>query len=210
MNRKQTELLEEEKKNLESILLELSENPYSEAFREAVKYKELGLIDYPKIVKKPMNLNKILKNLKKNNYSTPKNCLNDIQLVWDNCKLYNVEESDIYKVAVSLENDTRNMVDEFFGHDLKYGLNNHSYKMLMEKDNKISFEEKNRFLEDINSLKDAEELGRIVDYVKEFCPLAFKEINHEDCQIIVDNLDFKTFHECNRMVMEFLRNNNNV
>lgn len=135
MNRK-GDLNENEISLLETIIYEILENPYSEAFKEPVNYKELGLVDYPKIVKRPMNLNKIMKNLHKSQYTTVRQCLDDIQLVWDNCKLYNVEDSDIYKLAVSLEEETRALVKEYFGSDMKYGQNNPSYKMLIEKENK--------------------------------------------------------------------------
>ena len=201
MNRKP--LPSQTQKSLEKILQTLLENPYSEIFREPVNYKELGLIDYPKIVKKPMNLLKVQKAVQKGN-NTLQTTLNEIQLIWDNCKLYNVEESDIYKVAVILEKETRKMVDEFFGKEIIYGTENHSYKKLMEKDLKIGPEDKKAFLEDIRRLEDPEELGRVVDYVREFCPAAFKEVNREDCQIIVDNLDFTSFRECWEMVKVFL------
>jgi hypothetical protein len=135
MNRK-GDLNENEISLLETIIYEILENPYSEAFKEPVNYKELGLVDYPKIVKRPMNINKIMKNLHKSQYTTVRQCLDDIQLVWDNCKLYNVEDSDIYKLAVSLEEETRALVKEYFGSDMKYGQNNPSYKMLIEKENK--------------------------------------------------------------------------
>ena len=52
-------------------------------------YTELELNDYPIIVKHPMNLLKVQDKLKAREYHTIEEVLDDIQLVWDNCKLYN-------------------------------------------------------------------------------------------------------------------------
>lgn len=49
----------------------------------------MGLIDYPSIVKYPMDLGTINKKLREDRYNTVEEVLDDIQLIWDNCKLYN-------------------------------------------------------------------------------------------------------------------------
>ena len=41
------------------------------------------------IVKKPMDLGTVKKNLSASKYTSVKKALDDIQLIWDNCKLYN-------------------------------------------------------------------------------------------------------------------------
>jgi len=53
----------------------------------------LGLVDYPQIVKHPMDLGTVKKNFRANKYKLVEEVLNDLQLVWDNCKLYNAEGS---------------------------------------------------------------------------------------------------------------------
>ena len=52
-----------------------------------------GLLDYPQIIKKPMDLDTVKKNLKNNKYKLVEDVLNDMQLIWDNCKTYNAEGS---------------------------------------------------------------------------------------------------------------------
>ncbi len=52
-----------------------------------------------------MDLGTVKKNLKNNKYHYVEECLNDIQLIWDNCKLYNSEGSWIYDLALKLENN---------------------------------------------------------------------------------------------------------
>lgn len=49
----------------------------------------MGLTDYPQIVKNPMDLSTINKKLREDRYHTVEEVLDDIQLIWDNCKLYN-------------------------------------------------------------------------------------------------------------------------
>ena len=60
--------------------------------------KVLGLIDYLKYVQKPMDLNTISKNIRDENYRTVENVLDDIQLIFDNCKVYNTSGSVIFSL----------------------------------------------------------------------------------------------------------------
>ena len=52
-------------------------------------FKKLGLVDYPKIIRNPIDLTTIKKKIYYNKYSHLNDFLNEIQLIWDNCKLYN-------------------------------------------------------------------------------------------------------------------------
>jgi hypothetical protein len=52
--------------------------------------------------------------LKNNKYSNLQEALNDIQLIWDNCKLYNIEGSDIYKMAVHCEKLVKKTIEKLF------------------------------------------------------------------------------------------------
>ncbi|KAL4471793.1 hypothetical protein ABPG72_008811 [Tetrahymena utriculariae] len=90
-------------KKLHKILNNLINDPESGEFRKPVYYKALGLEDYKKIIKKPMDLNSVRRNLNKNSYEFLEEILDDIQLVWNNCKLYNEQGSWIYLTAVKLE-----------------------------------------------------------------------------------------------------------
>ena len=49
----------------------------------------LGLLDYPKIIAKPMDLSMVVLKLQQDEYSFVEEILDDIQLIWDNCKKYN-------------------------------------------------------------------------------------------------------------------------
>jgi hypothetical protein len=58
-----------------------------------VDWKTLGLVDYPTIVQKPMDIGTIKNKLTGNCYNVVEDCLDDIQMVWDNCKLYNAKDT---------------------------------------------------------------------------------------------------------------------
>ena len=52
------------------MFTEIEEDPKSYEFRDPVPWKELGLNDYPEIIKKPMDLRTCRKNLIKSKYKT--------------------------------------------------------------------------------------------------------------------------------------------
>lgn len=64
-------------------------------FRQPVDFKALGLHDYLDVVKKPMDLGTVQRKLNANEYRIVEECLDDIQIIWDNCKLYNGTQSVI-------------------------------------------------------------------------------------------------------------------
>ena len=50
-------------------------------------------MDYLSLIKRPMDLGTISKNIQNEQYKFVEQVLNDIQLVWDNCKSYNHSDS---------------------------------------------------------------------------------------------------------------------
>jgi hypothetical protein len=80
-------------KKCSKIVEKLIEDDTSIPFRKPVNWKKLKLTNYPEIVKKPMDLSKISANLKRNAYKSIEECLQDIQQIWENCKLFNESAS---------------------------------------------------------------------------------------------------------------------
>jgi hypothetical protein len=97
---------------LKECLNDIEEDPKSYEFREPVPWKELGLTDYPEIIKKPMDLRTVRKNLGKGKYKRYEDFFRDVQLIWDNCKTYNIQGSDIYKMAEQMEKVSRKSVNK--------------------------------------------------------------------------------------------------
>lgn len=52
---------------------------------------KLGLPDYFKIIKRPMDLGTVKKRLENNYYWSAKECMEDIDQMFQNCYLYNTE-----------------------------------------------------------------------------------------------------------------------
>ena len=80
---------------------------------EPVNWQEMGLLDYPTIIKKPMDFSTILKNLNKCRYTTYEEIFDDIQLIWDNCKKYNKQGSPVYKLGEKMEKISKLEITKF-------------------------------------------------------------------------------------------------
>ena len=59
--------------------------------------------DYHKIVRRPMDLGTIRSSINRMKYSCNNEVLEDIRLVFENCRLYNKEEAEEYQCGERLE-----------------------------------------------------------------------------------------------------------
>ena len=66
-------------------------------------WKSLGLGNYFDIIKNPMDLNSIRKKLNQRKYNHYREFIADIQLIWNNAKIFNRPESFVYQEAVIME-----------------------------------------------------------------------------------------------------------
>lgn len=71
----------------------------STPFSEPVDWRGLELWDYPKIVKKMMDLGTVKRKLERGMYKSFEDCAADIRLIWSNCQLYNEEGSDFFHLS---------------------------------------------------------------------------------------------------------------
>lgn len=78
---------------IKKLVRTLMKDTQSRAFNEPVDYGRLKLPMYPILIKKPMDLSTVKRNVKQRLYARPEEALADIQLVWDNCKTFNVINS---------------------------------------------------------------------------------------------------------------------
>jgi hypothetical protein len=74
----------------------------------------MGLTDYPSIIKHPMDLSTVLRRLKEERTTRVEEVLDDLQLIWDNCKTYNPDNSWIHSVAEKLERAFKKMLKNYF------------------------------------------------------------------------------------------------
>ena len=75
-------------------------------------FLELELNDYPMIVKHPMHLLKVQDKLKAREYRTVEEVLDHIELIWDNCKLYN-PEGHYFIMADKMERSFKKMIRNY-------------------------------------------------------------------------------------------------
>ena len=73
----------------------MCKNPKSWIFLEKVVPEKLGIFDYFDIIKSPMDFGTIKEKLKSHQYLNMKQFLEDIELVFHNCILYNGEASQV-------------------------------------------------------------------------------------------------------------------
>jgi hypothetical protein len=95
---------------LKKLFETIEDNPSSYEFREPVPWKDLGLNDYPEIIKRPMDLSTCRKSLVKSKYKNYSEFFSDLQLIWDNCKTYNIAGSEIYILAETMEKFCKKLV----------------------------------------------------------------------------------------------------
>lgn len=194
---------------VQAILARLGEKPEAEPFRRPVPWREEGLPDYPRVVKRAMDLETLARALAAGAYASPRQCLDDLQLIWDNCKLYNQEGSRIYKVARKLEELTRRLADEHFGAQLLYGQNNPSFRLLQEQREgdiaeELSYAEKARFSRDAKQLSPAQ-LSGLVELLQREAPRAFHALGEDNFEIVVDFVPRAAFAQLQRFLAEALR-----
>jgi hypothetical protein len=68
-----------------------------------IDYIALGIPDYPKIVKRPMDLGTIRKKVDAAEYDSAAAFEADVRLVIDNCKLYNAPGTPVHMMGLQLE-----------------------------------------------------------------------------------------------------------
>lgn len=95
MSQSKTGLSRDETNRALNLIKALERHQDSYEFRYPVDHVGLGLTDYLDIIKYPMDLSTVKKGLQVGEYQNLQECIMDLQLIWDNCKLYNPEESVI-------------------------------------------------------------------------------------------------------------------
>ncbi|GKY95965.1 hypothetical protein MPSEU_000557000 [Mayamaea pseudoterrestris] len=90
---------QEEWKKIAALVDSFSKRPDTEPFRVPVPHAELGLTDYLKVIKTPMDLGTVKTKLRGKQYKTIFEVGHDVRLIWKNCMTYNQDGSDFHKLA---------------------------------------------------------------------------------------------------------------
>jgi len=113
-----------------------------------------------------MDLGTITSKLERNLYMSADDFAEDVRLVWDNAKTYNMQGSPIYKTAVKLGN----------AFEKKFGkLRKKPAKRKRTEVREAQRSDRVKFSNQVNKLS-SEELGHIVDIIESRCPNALNEV----------------------------------
>ena len=86
------------------ILSNLKKHQFVFPFLKPVDPIALQVPDYFDIVKEPMDLGTVERNLRNGVYATPSQFSSDVRKIWNNSFLYNAKGSDIYHMTISMSN----------------------------------------------------------------------------------------------------------
>lgn len=172
------------------ILQAFMKDPQCDAFLEPVPWKELNLFDYPKVVKKAMDLGLVERNFKK--YKSSKDFANAMRLIWSNCMLYNVEGSDFYALADKLSKQ--------FEKKFKVVPNSAMAGALVRQP---SFKEKMDFGEKVYRIT-PQQLGRVVQILDEKCADCVDKSVSDELAISIDEIPADIFHDLYKYLLSVI------
>ena len=194
------EITEDEVKKLEEILDKMINDKNSFDFKEPVDYETLGLLDYPTIIKHPMDLGTLKKNLLNGEYKIFQEFIDDANLIWENCRLYNQSGSAIVKKANNLDKKMRQLIDKHF--------KNVKPKVEPSKNkNLLSIADKTKLIDMIRQQSN-EGLTQIVKIILKNCPEGIEDIDNDKLQIKIDFLTNKELNLITEYVEKINAENN--
>lgn len=88
---------------LKTVMKAVWKHQFSWPFQQPVDAKKLNLPDYHKIIKQPMDLGTVKKRLENNYYWTSKEAIQDFNIMFSNCYVYNKPGEDVVVMAQTLE-----------------------------------------------------------------------------------------------------------
>lgn len=193
------EITDEETKKLEKVFDTIEKDGQAYEFLQPVDYVALNILDYPKIITHPMDLGTVKKNLLNGDYKIIQDFMSDINLIWQNCRTYNLPGSEIVKMANHCDKKFKQLVDKQFK---SYKSKGESTKI--KNDNSgLTLTEKTKLIESIRE-QDNEGLTQIVKIILKECPRGIEDIDSEKLQIKIDLLDSKTYD----LINQYLEKNN--
>merc|ERR1712146_95280 len=147
---------------------------------------EQGLTDYPVIVKRPMDLGTIKMKLENGEYQKAQEVIEDVRLVWTNCKLYNMEGSYFYNIAEKLSKKFEERLS-------KAAITEDAGFPDLADQNLPNLEDKRDLGNSFFKLS-SEDLGEAIRMIDKTCPQALDKVSNKDeIEINIDKLSPKMF-----------------
>ena len=126
-----------------------------------------------------MDFDTLKRRLNKGKYSFYEDFLADMMLIWDNCKLYNMRKSEIYKLSERMEKMTKKEIEKF---KESYSLQHINFPPLISK-HKDKRDRKDREGRDADFIDDTP----TSDQKQEFATQA-KLLNNEGLKILINKI----------------------
>lgn len=167
------------------ILKHVQEHPESYPFLQPVDWRKLGIPDYPKIIKKPMDLSRVERRLAQMHYSSSDTFVAEMNLIFDNAKLFNLEGSQIHQMAQNVQDSFHAKCAELLGVPSKQQSSGSKRRHREGRGEGLS--RKRALNENLGQLR-AQELGKMVDMVKDRCPGCISHVEDDKIEIDLDQL----------------------
>ena len=192
-------------KKLEKVFTSIEADPQAYDFLEPVDYVALNILDYPSIIKTPMDLGTVKSNLKDKKYPTFLEFLSDIDLIWTNCRTYNMAGSEIVKMANHCEKAFKKLIEKQFKN---YMSKSSSKNEIEDNDSTLTMEQKMKLTDKIRVLSN-EGLTQVVKLIMKECPKGIEDVDSEKLQIKIDLIDHKTYTQLLETIDTCMKDNEN-
>jgi len=181
-------LIEECKK----VAQEFSRRPETIAFLAPVDFRGLQLYDYPQVIKQPMDLGTLVKNVDTGKYRNVKQFNVDMNLIWDNAKKYNAPGSGIFLVAEKLQDMWQRKyrrLKKKSGKGKKRKKRGYGYE---DENDDVAEGLRTRLTDCLRNLN-AEDVASLVEIIQKNCKPAYHEEGEDEhIEIEVCELDLRT------------------
>eukprot|EP00981_Chlorochromonas_danica_P008791 scaffold2312_cov165-Ochromonas_danica.AAC.31 len=174
------------------ILQKIMSRKDSEFFRDAVNWKELGLFDYPTIIKKPMHLRLVKATVERDGYRSATEAAADMRLIFSNAMTYNAPGSKVYVCAKNLGDfwETSWAATQAGAED--------DIDRPPSKEALIAFVERCHFIF-------PEELAKVLMMIEENCPNSIvKKPESNEIEVNTDLINGRAFHEAQTYLASLL------
>ena len=192
------EITEEDIKKLKEIFSKMEKDRNASGFLFPVDYKALQLFDYPKVIKNPMDLGTCKTKLLNREYKIFQELMEDLNLIWENCRKYNIADSAIVKCANICDKKMRQLIEKQFKNAKPKN------EAIIKKDDKLADDDKAKLIEMVRKQSN-DSLTHIVKIILKSCPEGIEDIDNDKLQIKVDVLTYKEFD----LIKDYITKSNN-
>lgn len=188
---------------MSKLLQSMIQRSDTEPFRVPVDWKGMGLFDYPTLIKKPMDLGTVKRNINGRKYKSIPEAAEEIRLVWTNCMTYNQDGSDFFLLAKNLSKKFEEKYTKLANDlqlDVKIEAGGSSSGGLANNNCVVTLDEKRSFAKSLYTLT-KEDLGKLIVEVDNKCPAALtKNMGEDEAELNVDKLPSALFAELKTFV----------